>query len=84
MSKSEYLYPRYYLGEATNSITKNISEYADFYTRKYAEFTKYQHKRALTLTSRNLVQFIFCLLVKNQLYTNEKPDTKANTKSNGH
>ena len=48
-------YLRYYLGEAANSVRKHILEYAEFYTRKYAEVTKHQHKRALALTSRKFV-----------------------------
>jgi hypothetical protein len=72
--KPENPYLRYYLGETANSVRKHISE--------YAEVTKHQHKRALTLTSRKFVQLVFGLLVKNQLYTSEKLDTKYNIESN--
>ena len=54
------------------TASKHIPKYADFYTRKYAEVTKHQHKRALALTSRKFVRLVFGLLVKNQLYTGEK------------
>jgi len=69
MSKAGSPYLRYYLGEAANSIRKHSPEYADFYARKYAEVTKHQHKRALTLTSRKFVRLVFGLLAKNQPYT---------------
>lgn len=81
VSKAGNTYFRYYLGEAANSVRKHIPEYADFYSRKYAEVTKHQHKRALALTSRKFVRLVFGLLVKNQLYTGEKLDTELNTES---
>lgn len=79
VSKAGNTYLRYYLGEAANSVRKYIPEYAEFYSRKYAEVTKHQHKRALALTSRKLVRLVFGLLVKNQLYTGEKLDAELNT-----
>lgn len=82
ISKAGNAYLRYYLGEATNSVRRYIPEYKDFYAKKYAEATKHQHKRALALTSRKFVRLVFGLLVKNQLYTGEKLDTKPNTEPN--
>lgn len=82
VSKAGNTYLRYYLGEAANSVRRHVPEYADFYSRKYAEVTKHQHKRALALTSRKFVRLVFGLLVKNQLYTGEKLDTEFNIKSN--
>ena len=82
MSKAGNPYLRYYLGEAANSVRKHNTEYADYYARKYAEANKHQHKRALALTSRKFVRLVFGLLVKNQLYTGEKLDTKYNIESN--
>lgn len=79
VSKAGNTYLRYYLGEAANSVRKYIPEYAEFYSRKYAEVTKHQHKRALALTSRKFVRLVFGLLVKNQLYTGEKLDAELNT-----
>ena len=81
VSKAGNTYLRYYLGEAANSVRKYIPEYAEFYSRKYAEVTKHQHKRALALTSRKFVRLVFGLLVKNQLYTGEKLDAELNTES---
>ena len=81
VSKAGNTYLRYYFGEAANSVRRYVPEYAEFYSRKYAEVTKHQHKRALTLTSRKFVRLIFGLLVKKQLYTGEKPDAKLNTES---
>ncbi len=74
MSKAGNPYLRYYLGEAANSVRKHIPE--------YAEVTKYQHKRALALTSRKFVLLVFGLLAKNQLYTGEKLDTEYNIETN--
>ena len=82
ISKAGNAYLRYYLGEAANSVRRYIPEYKDFYAKKYAEATKHQHKRALALTSRKFVRLVFGLLVKNQLYTGEKLDTKPNTEPN--
>lgn len=81
VSKAGNTYFRYYLGEAANSVRKHIPEYAEFYSRKYAEVTKHQHKRALALTSRKFVRLVFGLLVKNQLYTGEKLDAELNISS---
>ena len=81
VSKAGNTYLRYYFGEAANSVRRYVPEYAEFYSRKYAEVTKHQHKRALALTSRKLVRLVFGLLVKNQLYTGEKLDAELNTES---
>ena len=81
VSKAGNTYLRYYIGEAANSVRRHVPEYAEFYSRKYAEVTKHQHKRALALTSRKFVRLVFGLLVKNQLYTDEKLDTELNTES---
>ena len=81
VSKAGNTYLRYYFGEAANSVRGYVPEYAEFYSRKYAEVTKHQHKRALALTSRKFVRLVFGLLVKNQLYTGEKLDAELNTES---
>ena len=81
VSKAGNTYLRYYFGEAANSVRRYVPEYAEFYSRKYAEVTKHQHKRALALTSRKFVRLVFGLLVKNQLYTGEKLDAELNTES---
>ena len=82
VSKAGNTYLRYYLGEAANSVRRHVPEYAEFYSKKYAEVTKHQHKRALALTSRKFVRLVFGLLVKNQLYTGEKLDTELNIETN--
>ena len=79
VSKAGNTYLRYYLGEATNSVRRHIPEYKAYYSKKYAEVTIHQHKRALALTSRKFVRLVFGLLVKNQLYTGEKLDAELNT-----
>jgi transposase len=76
MTKTGNKYLRYYLIEAANSVKNNISEYKDFYLKKYGEVTTHQHKRALALTSRKLVRLIFGLLTKNQIYSSNKVGEK--------
>lgn len=82
ISKAGNTYLRYYLGEAANSVRRHIPEYGEYYSKKYAEVTKHQHKRALALTSRKFVRLVFGLLVKNQLYSGEKLDIQLNMNSN--
>lgn len=62
-------YLRYYLVQAADSVRKSVSEYRDFYQKKYAEVNKHQHKRALVLTARKLVRLVYSLLNTRQLYT---------------
>lgn len=81
VSKAGNTYLRYYLGEAANSVRRYIPEYEEFYSKKYAEVTKHQHKRALALTSRKFVRLVFGLLVKNKLYSAEKLDSELNNTS---
>jgi len=69
MSKAGNAYLRYYLIEAANSLKNHDANYNAFYQKKFKEVTKYQHKRALALTSRKLIRLIFGLLDKNQLYS---------------
>ena len=59
-----------------------LTEYAEFYAKKYDEVTKHQYKRALALTSCKFVRLVFGLLVKNQLYTGEQLDAEPNKESN--
>jgi len=82
ISKAGNTYLRYYLGEAANSVRRYSSEYGEYYTKKYTEVTKHQHKRALALTSRKLVRLVFGLLAKNQLYTGETLDAELHIKLN--
>ena len=72
MTKTGNKYLRYYLIEAANSVKNHIPEYKEFYSKKYGEVTTHCHKRALALTSRNLVRLIFGLLTKNQIYSKDK------------
>lgn len=75
MTKSGNKYLRYYLGEAVMSLLKNHnSEYTAYYYKKRNEATRFQHKRALALTSRKLVRLIYALLRNNQLYISTKRD----------
>ena len=72
MTKTGNKYLRYYLIEAANSVKNHVSEYKEYYYKKYGEVTTHQHKRALALTSRKFVRLIFGLLTKNQIYSSDK------------
>lgn len=75
MTKTGNKYLRYYIGEAVMSLIKNHNpEYTAFYYKKRNEATRFQHKRALALTSRKLVRLIYALLRNNQLYIPTKGD----------
>lgn len=65
--KSGNRYLRYYLIEAADSVRKRDSGYSRFYSLKFKEVNRYQHKRALALTARKLVRLVFKLL-KNYIY----------------
>lgn len=65
MTKTGNAYLRYYIMEATASVVKNIPEYNDFFNRKFKEAKAHQYKRALALTSRKLIRWIYGLLRKN-------------------
>ncbi|MBT2217519.1 IS110 family transposase [Virgibacillus dakarensis] len=69
MTRNGNQYLRYYLVEAANSIRRRVPEYGAYYTKKYKEVPKHQHKRALALTARKLVRLVDALLRKNQIYT---------------
>jgi len=66
--KAANSYLRYYLVEATNSVKNREPEFGAFYTKKYHEVSKHQHKRALVLTARKLVRLIYALEKQKRLY----------------
>lgn len=72
MSKAGNRYLRYYIIEATNSVIKHCPEFHAFYSKKHAEVTTHQHKRALALTSRKFLRMLFGLLDKSRLYSVDK------------
>ena len=72
MSKAGNRYLRYYIIEATNSVIRHCPEFHAFYSKKHAEVTTHQHKRALALTSRKFLRMLFGLLDKSQLYSVDK------------
>ena len=65
-------YLRYYLIEAANQVRRRDSTYNAYYSKKYREVPKHQHKRALVLTARKLVRLIDALLRNNQIYVAQK------------
>lgn len=68
LAKSGNKYLRYYLVEAANLLMIHNSNFKAYYTKKYAEVTKHQHKRALVLCARKLVRVIFSLLRSKKIY----------------
>lgn len=82
IQKAGNTYLRYYLGEAANSVRRYLPEYKEYYTKKFNEVPKHQHKRALALTSRKFVRLVFGLLDKNQLYTGENLDAELHNITN--
>src|SRR5690606_1362054 len=69
LSRNGNQYLRYYLVEAASSVRRHDSEFKEYYSKKYDEVPKHQHKRALVLTARKLVRLVDALLRKNQIYT---------------
>lgn len=65
-------YLRYYLVEAANSVRRHVSDYQEYYIKKYNEVPKHQHKRALVLTARKFVRLVDALLRSHQLFTPER------------
>lgn len=59
---------RYYLCEAANSLRKCDLEFKRYYSLKFKEVNKHQHKRAIALTARKLVRLVYTLLRTNRLY----------------
>lgn len=72
LSRNGNQYLRYYLVEAANSVRRQIPEYQDYYSKKFKEIPKHQHKRALVLTARKLVRLVDALLRKHQIYTPQR------------
>ncbi|MED2956092.1 IS110 family transposase [Bacillus thuringiensis] len=69
LSRTGNHYLRYYLVEAANSVRKHVSDYQEYYVKKYNEVPKHQHKRALVLTARKFVRLVDALLRSHQLFT---------------
>lgn len=72
MTRVGNIYLRYYLLEATTHLIWHDKSYAEYYHKKFDEVKLHQHKRALILTARNFVRFIFGLLANNQLYSKSR------------
>lgn len=69
LRKTGNVYLRNYFCQAANSMRLCNSDFANFYSRKFKEVSKHQHKRATVLTARKAVRVIFALLHDNRLYT---------------
>ncbi|PFL68523.1 IS110 family transposase [Priestia megaterium] len=72
LSRTGNHYLRYYLVEAANSVRRHVSDYQEYYIKKYNEVPKHQHKRALVLTARKFVRLVDALLRSHQLFTPER------------
>jgi transposase len=72
MAKTGNRYLRYYLIQAADQMRKHLSDYADFYARKYKEAIKHRHKRALVLTARKSVGLVVGLLHRNEPYRSQE------------
>lgn len=72
LRKTGDVYLRNYFCQAANSMRLCNSDFAMFYSRKFKEVSKHQHKRATVLTARKAVRVIFALLHDNRLYTMPK------------
>lgn len=69
LTKKGNRYLRYYMIEAANSVRRYLTEYREFYQKKFQETPKHQHKRAIVLTARKFVRLVDYLLRNHQLYT---------------
>lgn len=72
LTKTGNHYLRYYLIEAANSVARCEPVYKEYYSRKYKEVPKHQHKRALVLTARKFVRMVDALLRNHQFYAPER------------
>lgn len=68
LRKTGNSYLRNYLCQAANTMRLFNPDFNLFYTRKFNEVSKHQHKRATVLTARKAVRVIFALLHDNHLY----------------
>ena len=69
LRKTGNVYLRNYFCQAASCMRLHNSDFANFYSRKFKEVSKHQHKRATVLTARKAVRVIFALLHDNRLYT---------------
>lgn len=69
LRKTGNVYLRNYFCQAASCMRLHNSDFAMFYSRKFKEVSKHQHKRATVLTARKAVRVIFALLHDNRLYT---------------
>ena len=68
MERSCNTHLRYYMIEAANSLRMHSEYYRSYYTKKYNEANKHEHRRALVLTARKLVRLVYSLLKHGRPY----------------
>jgi hypothetical protein len=74
LSRERNPYLRYWFVQSAYTLQRHRSDYAAYYWRKYHEAKHHHHKRALILTARKAVRFVFALLHKGQLARLEEGD----------
>ena len=72
MAKSGNAYLRYFAIQAADKMRHHISEYAQFYHKKYHQVPKHQHKRALVLTARKSIGLFVGLLHRNEAFRSKE------------
>lgn len=70
--RSDNKYLKYYLIQASFSLLRCDKEFKIYYSVKYHQVKKGNHKRALALTARKFVRVVFHLLKNKQLYIPRK------------
>jgi len=68
MSKRGNAYLRYFILQAADRMRLFIPSYSQYYSKKFSQATKHQHKRALVLTGRKALGLFVGLLHHHEFY----------------
>ncbi|NMP22061.1 transposase [Sulfobacillus harzensis] len=71
LSRSGNAYLRYDYVEATERV-RGDPHFVAFYEKKYREARHHAHKRALVVTARKLVDVVYGMLTRGQIYDEKK------------
>jgi len=72
LSKRGNAYLRFFILQAADRMRLYIPSYSAYYSKKYIQATKHNHKRALVLTGRKAVGLIVGLLHHHEFYRSEE------------
>lgn len=72
LSKTGNRYLRYYLIEAADRLRQWEPKYQAYYQKKFAETSKFSHKRALVLTARKSIRLYVGLLHRRESYCSKE------------